>query len=110
MPVRLAVPEVDSIGPFNRLSASQVNAYTTCPRLWYYEKVRRFKMPQIPVLFVGRAVEEAFCRMLQESPALLVAGAAADTLSNIPLDDSGVPSRDAGSVWPADRLLPLPVN
>ena len=55
MPVRLAVPEVDSIGPFNRLSASQVNAYTTCPRLWYYEKVRRFKMPQIPVLFVGRA-------------------------------------------------------
>lgn len=110
MPVRLAVPEVDSIGPFNRLSASQVNAYTTCPRLWYYEKVRRFKMPQIPVLFVGRAVEEAFCRMLQESPALLVAGAAADTLSNIPLDDSGVPSRDSGAMWPADRLLALPVN
>lgn len=110
MPVRLAIPEVDAVGPFKRLSASQVNAYASCPRLWYYEKVRRFKMPQIPVLFVGRAVEEAFCRMLQESPALLVASAAADTLSNIPLDDSGVPSRESTSPWPADRLLPLPTH
>ncbi len=108
MPVRLAIPEVDEVGPFNRLSASQVNAYSSCPRLWFYEKVRRFKMPQIPVLFVGRAVEEAFCRMLQETPALLVANASAETLANIPLDPSGVPSRETGMVWPADRLLALP--
>ena len=108
MPVRLALPEVDAVGPFKRLSASQVNAYTSCPRLWYYEKVRRFKMPQIPVLFVGRAVEEAFCRMLQESPALLVANASHETLANIPLDANGVPSREANAAWPADRLLSLP--
>ncbi|MBT6922936.1 MAG: hypothetical protein HOA35_00175, partial [Euryarchaeota archaeon] len=75
MPVRLAINDDDSVGPYNRLSASQVNAYTACSRMWFYEKVRRFKMPQIPVLFVGRAVEEAFCRMLQESPALLAPGA-----------------------------------
>ena len=110
MPVRLALPEVDTIGPYKRLSASQVNAYTTCPRLWYYEKVRRFRMPQIPVLFVGRAVEEAFCRMLQESPALLVANASPETLSHIPLDPNGVPSRDANAAWPADRLLALPTQ
>jgi hypothetical protein len=108
MPVRLAVPEHDSVGPYKRLSASQVNAYKTCPRLWYYEKVRRFKMPQIPVLFVGRAVEDAFCRMLQESPALLMSTASSDTLANIPLDEGGVPSRGADEAWPADRLLPLP--
>ncbi|MDG1556163.1 MAG: hypothetical protein P8R00_07955, partial [Candidatus Poseidoniaceae archaeon] len=93
MPVRLAQPEDDSVGPYNRLSSSQVNAYRSCPRLWFYEKVRRFKMPQIPVLYVGRAVEEVFCRMLMESPALLVAKASSDTLSAIPLDTNGVPSR-----------------
>ena len=65
-------------------------------------------MPQIPVLFVGRAVEEAFCRMLQESPALLIGTASSDTLSNIPLDEDGVPSRDSDGPWPADRLLALP--
>ena len=110
MPVRLAINDDDSVGPYNRLSASQVNAYTTCSRMWFYEKVRRFKMPQIPVLFVGRAVEEAFCRMLQESPALLAPSASSDTLSNIPLDDNGVPSRDSDMPWPADRLLALPTE
>ena len=58
MPVRLPDPERDFIGQYNRLSASQVNTWKACPRLWYYEKVRRFVMPQIPILFVGRAVEE----------------------------------------------------
>jgi hypothetical protein len=71
MPVHFASEE-DSIGPYNRLSASQANAYNNCSRLWYYEKILRFKMPQIPVLFVGRAVEDAVCKMLRESPGLLV--------------------------------------
>ena len=110
MPVRLAQPSEDSVGPFNRLSASQVNAYRSCPRLWFYEKVRRLKMPQIPVLFIGRAVEEVVCRMLMESPALLVAKASHDTLSAIPLDDNGVPSRTSTDPWPAERLLALPSN
>ena len=108
MPVSLVTSSEDSVGPYNRLSASQVNAYRACPRLWFYEKVRRFKMPQIPVLFVGRAVEEAICRMLMESPAILVAKASSDTLSAIPLDDNGVPSRSSLDPWPAERLLALP--
>lgn len=108
MPVHLSVPSEDSIGPFNRLSASQVNAYASCPRLWFYEKVRRFRMPQIPVLFVGRAVEESFCKMLMESPALMVTNAASDTLAAIPLDERGVPSRSTEERWPADRLMTLP--
>jgi len=71
MPVHRAVSERDSVGQYNRLSASQANTYLACPRLWFYEKVYRFKMPQIPVLFIGRAVEEALCRVLRDSPGLV---------------------------------------
>ena len=64
MPVHLPNSESDSVGNYNRLSASQVNAWKASPRLWFYEKVRRLVMPQIPILFVGRAVEEAICQTL----------------------------------------------
>ena len=48
--------------------------------------------------------------MLMESPALLVAKASSDTLSAIPLDENGVPSRSSLDPWPAERLLALPEN
>ena len=108
MPVRLPDPEQDFVGPYNRLSASQVNTWKACPRLWYYEKVRRFVMPQIPILYVGRAVEEAICKTLKESPALIVATAPADIYSPTPLDEEGRPNREHGSKWPAEELLLLP--
>ena len=106
MPVQIASEE-DTVGPYNRLSASQVNSYNNCSRLWFYEKIRRFRMPQIPVLFVGRAVEDAFCKMLRESPGLMVASADSKILEKTPLDESGLPSRDRGD-WPATNLLALP--
>jgi len=108
MPVRLPDAERDFIGQYNRLSASQVNTWKACPRLWYYEKVRRFVMPQIPILFVGRAVEEAICKTLKESPALIVESAPADIYAETPLDDDGRPDRDYEHTWPAEQLLVLP--
>ena len=48
--------------------------------------------------------------MLMESPALLVAKASPDTISAIPLDEKGVPSRTSIEPWPAERLLSLPSN
>ena len=108
MPVRLPDAELDFIGQYNRLSASQVNTWKACPRLWYYEKVRRFVMPQIPILFVGRAVEEAICKTLKESPALIVESAPADIYAETPLDDDGRPDRDYEHKWPAEQLLVLP--
>ena len=107
MPVQLADLERDNVGPYSRLSASQVNTYRSCPRLWYYEKVLRFRMPQIPVLFVGRAVEEAVCRVLRESPALIHASAPADAHDPAPLDEQGLPDRSVRDGWPSQRLLPL---
>ena len=108
MPATIADQDNDVVGPYNRLSASQVNSYQSCPRLWFYEKNLHFKFPQVPVLFVGRAVEDAFCRMLRESPALISSNASNDTLSKIPLDDSGQPDRDPDKIWPSQRILPLP--
>ncbi len=108
MPATIIDRDKDTVGPFNRLSASQVNSFNSCPRLWYYEKKLHCKIRQVPVLFVGRAVEEAFCRMLKESPALISSNASSDTLSKIPLDENGQPDRDRTKIWPSQRLLPLP--
>ena len=108
MPVQLPNPELDFVGQYNRLSASQVNTWKACPRLWYYEKVRRFVMPQIPILYVGRAVEEAICKTLKESPALIVSSAPADIYAPTPLDVEGRPDRNYDKKWPAEQLLLLP--
>tara|TARA_B110000444_G_scaffold228611_1_gene234530 strand:+ start:15768 stop:17600 length:1833 start_codon:yes stop_codon:yes gene_type:complete len=108
MPATIVDQDKDVVGPFNRLSASQVNSFQSCPRLWFYEKNLHFKFPQVPVLFVGRAVEDAFCRMLRESPGLISSNASSETLSKIPLDQNGQPDRDDEKIWPSQRILPLP--
>ena len=107
MPVQLPDSSSDTVGKYSRLSASQSNAFEACPRLWYYEKVLRFKMPQIPVLYVGRAVEETVCRVLKESPGFLVAQAPLDVYHATPLDDEGRPNRNHSEGWPCDGMLPL---
>ena len=80
MPVTIVDEEADVIGPFNRLSASQLNTWNSCPRMWYYEKRLRLKISQVPKLFMGRAVEDVVCRVLRESPGLVVASAPSDCL------------------------------
>ena len=55
MPVSEIDSKLDTVGPYNRLSASQVNTYKSCKRMWFYEKVLKLKINQIPVLYVGRA-------------------------------------------------------
>ena len=42
MPATILDKENDVIGPYNRLSASQVNSFQSCPRLWFYEKNLHF--------------------------------------------------------------------
>lgn len=107
MPVHLAKSEADTVGPYNRMSASQANTYLACPRLWFYQKVYRFKMPQIPVLFVGRAVEEAICNVLRESPGFVVASAGQYAIGTSPYGEDGTPLPRADFVWPSMGLMPL---
>lgn len=107
MPVHVPEGE-DPVGPFRRLSASQVNLWDACPRQWFLEKVRRLRIAQTPPLHLGRAVEAAVCMTLRESPGFLVAAAAQNVLSGTPLDDQDRPDAQATSGWPGDGLLPLP--
>ena len=107
MPVHVPEGE-DPVGPYRRLSASQINLWDACPRQWFLEKVRRLKIAQTPPLHLGRAVEAAVCMTLRESPGLIVAGAPHDLLSGTPLDDQDRPDAQASEGWPADGLLPLP--
>ena len=107
MPVHRADSAHDHVGAYNRLSATQAKPYRACPRLWYYQRAYRFTMPQIPVLFVGRAVEEALCRGLRDSPGLLTGGAPGDTLGPSPYQDDGEPVPKGEAAWPADGLMPL---
>ena len=115
MPVHSADPLTDSVGPYNRLSASQANTWDDCPRLWWYQNKMRLKFPQTPPLFMGRAVEECVCRVLMESPGLVFATAPTDVLSNgadklLPLFDDELPSdfiswceSRVDAHWPAIR-------
>ena len=107
MPVRLADPETDTVGKFNRLSASQANTWDDCPRLWWYQNKMRLKFPQTPPLFLGRAVEECVCRVMMESPGLILANAPPNLISNgadnlLPLFDEEVTTNI--EQWCASRV------
>ena len=106
MPVMLP-SETDDIGQFNRLSASQVNSYNNCSRMWWFEKKIGLKIPDIPALHRGKAVERAFSMVLRENPALIMSNAPTNILDSIPLSDTGVPDREQKNGWPAQYLLPL---
>ena len=106
MPVMLP-SETDDIGQFNRLSASQVNSYNNCSRMWWFEKKIGLKIPDIPALHRGKAVERAFCMVLRENPALIMSNAPTSLLDSVPLSDTGVPDREQRTGWPAQYLLPL---
>jgi len=98
MPVSKIDPEADTVGPYSRLSSSQASLYHSCPRKWFYEKHWRLKQAAVPVLFKGRAVEEALSRTLRDDPTLLVSSAPADLMSSevrlFPLEDNEIPQNE----------------
>ena len=104
MPVSEINSELDGVGPYNRLSASQVNTYNSCNRMWFYEKVLKLKIKQIPVLYVGRAVEGDMSNILQ-SPSLLLSNASQDT-SKLSLAWMENPL-ELNLTWPANLIIPL---
>ena len=108
MPVRKPDAENSKVNPYRRLSASQVNAWRKCPRLWYYGWMARLKSPLPPQILRGNAVEECVCRVLRESPTLL----APDSRSSMttPLAEDGSPDWDSQDYWVGPGLSPLPTE
>jgi len=106
VPVRKPDAENSKVNPYRRLSASQVNAWRKCPRLWYYGWMVRLKSPLPPQILRGNAVEECVCRVLRESPALLVHDSRSSMTT--PLAEDGSPDWDSQDYWVGPGLSPLP--
>ncbi|MGY8702065.1 MAG: hypothetical protein ACKVHH_05085, partial [Candidatus Poseidoniales archaeon] len=64
-------PVDDPIGPYKRLSHTQSAMLSNCPRQWYHRYKQGLRGESPPILAMGRAVEEAICRTLRESPVLV---------------------------------------
>ena len=106
MPVRRPDPDNPKVNPYRRLSATQVNAWRNCPRLWYYGWMERLKTPLPPQILRGNAVEECVCRVLRDSPALISADS--DISMTSPLANDGSPALDEPDYWVGPALEARP--
>ena len=106
MPVRKPDAENSKVNPYRRLSASQVNAWRKCPRLWYYGWMARLKSPLPPQILRGNAVEECVCRVLRESPSLMTQDSRSSMTT--PLAEDGSPDWDSQDYWVGPGLSLLP--
>ena len=105
MPVSTIDQKASSVDPYRRLSASQVIAYRSCPRYWYYGWERRLKTPLPPQIIRGNAAEACICRVMRDSPSLHLAEDE-DAMST-PLNEDGAPEWDDPSNWPGPRIEPV---
>jgi len=106
VPVRKPDAENSKVNPYRRLSASQVNAWRKCPRLWYYGWMARLKSPLPPQILRGNAVEECVCRVLRESPSLMTQESRSSMPT--PLAEDGSPDWDSQDYWVGPGLSLLP--
>ena len=98
----LAALDVD---PYRRLSASQVNGWRSCPRVWYYGWEVKLKGPLPPHIIRGNAAENCICKVMQESPVLTPPDS--DFRLTPPLDGDGVADYSDENNWLAARLSAL---
>ena len=104
MPVRRANPDVTGVNPYQRLSASQVITWKTCPRLWYYSYIPKLKSPLPPQILRGNAVEDCISRILRESPVLI--SPSDGNLISSPLNSDGSVSYESEDGWVCPELEP----
>jgi len=91
MPTNSLDPAQDNFGPGGRLSHSSRWGHGLCPRAWFYQREWGWKGEAIPVLVFGHAVEETVCRILKESPSLVMANAVSNAFDS--------PTRQEAAFW-----------
>jgi len=94
-------PADDPIGPYKRLSHTQSAMLSNCPRQWYHRYKEGLRGESPPILAMGRAVEEAICRTLRESPVLVPIDAQSEWLDS-PLEET-IPQWAGGALQAVNR-------
>lgn len=93
MPTHSIRPKEDQYGIGGKLSHSQKWSHGLCPRAWFYEREYGWRNEAHPVLVFGHAVEEAVCRVLRESPALISINASTEVMDSPTLEVTQVYGR-----------------
>ena len=88
MPVTRLAPEEVVVQGWNRLSASKIGTWNSCPRQYWMQYHLKIKEPMPAAIVRGNAVEACVSRVLRESPALIKAEAP-DRILVSPLDQKG---------------------
>ena len=88
MPVTRLAPDEVLIPGWNRLSASKIGAWNSCPRQYWMQYHLKIKEAMPPAVVRGIAVEACISRVLRESPAL-IKDDAPDRILVSPLDEQG---------------------
>ncbi len=103
MPVTLIDPGDIKVAGWNRLSASKVGVWRSCPRQYWMSYVLKLKEPAPVAVVRGIAVENCISRVLRESPALIEDNMP-DRILVSPLDENGNLAIESIDGWPGPTL------
>ena len=108
MPVTRLAPEDIVVQGWDRLSASKIGAWKSCPRQYWMQYHQKIREPLPSVIVRGNAVESCISRVLRESPALISAQSP-DRILVSPLDEKGnlIEGEDG---WIGPSLEKIPEN
>jgi len=108
MPVTRLAPEDVVVQGWDRLSASKIGAWNSCPRQYWMQYHLKIKEPLPSAVVRGNAVETCISRVLRESPALIRADSP-DRILISPLNEQG-DLMDGEKGWLGPTLDIIPHN
>ncbi len=109
----MPVTPIDSanitVSGWNRLSASKVGVWRSCPRQYWMNYVLKLKEPAPVAVVRGIAVENCVSRVLRESPAL-IGDTMPDRILVSPLNEDGFLAMESIDRWPGPTLDGIPIE
>ena len=106
MPVTILAPEDVVVQGWDRLSASKIGAWDSCPRQYWMQYHLKIKEPLPSAIVRGNAVESCVSRVLRETPALIHADSP-DRVLVSPLNEHGdLVDSEEGWLGPTLDVIP----
>jgi|MDSW01.3.fsa_nt_gb hypothetical protein len=109
MPVTPIDPANIKVAGWDRLSASKVGIWRSCPRQYWMNYVLKLKEPAPVAVVRGIAVENCISRVLRESPAL-IGDSMPDRILISPLKEDGSLAMESIEGWPGPTLNGISVE